>query len=163
MTPRPSTAHALQSFEPTSRDSETGAVATPLALLQQLESSLEASQRALLDRDLARIEEATRDQVRLQRRLEEWWAAERSRENWLAARIRQQNGDHRVAGKLRAAQSRVLFLGRVQAALLARAQRSLRTISYLLAGQAWSYGPSLCPQASTARLTSLRGPEKDGT
>jgi hypothetical protein len=108
-------------------------------LLAELEGSLEAGQRALLSRDLGGLERATGEQIGLQRSLQTLWS---------------QNGepgqddvpgndvppvDPALAAGLRAALWRVLYLGRVQAALLTRAQRSLRMLSNLLAGPTASY------------------------
>ena len=102
--------------------------AAAISVLLELEASLLSSQEALLARDLAGVEQGTREQVRLQRAFEilrPWDAAQTSSE-------------------LRATAMRILHLGRVQAALLDRAQRSLRMISNLLAGPEASYGPPLC-------------------
>jgi hypothetical protein len=119
------------------------------ALLAELEQSLEASQRALLSRDLEGLERETREQTGLHRSLE----ILSSRNGALdepAPRI-----DPAVAAGLRAAQWRVLYLGRVQAALLTRAQRSLRIVSHRLAGSEASYAqPDFPPASSLARTDS---------
>ena len=52
-------------------------------------------------------------------------------------------GDLALAAELRCAQMRVLHLGRIQAALVARALRWTRTLSNLLAGPESSYAPSV--------------------
>jgi hypothetical protein len=109
-------------------------------LLAELEASLEASQRALLGRDVASLEQCTSEQARLQRSLEILWSTG-------GAQLPGSNSPESDAAsdipafdaELRAAQRRVLHLGRIQAALLGRAQRWLRTVSHLLAGLDQSY------------------------
>jgi hypothetical protein len=127
------------------------------ALLAELEASLEASQRALLGRDVASLEQCTSEQARLQRSLEILWSAG-------AAHLPGSNSPKSDAAsdipafnvpafdipafdaELRAAQRRVLHLGRIQTALLGRAQRWLRTVSHLLAGLDQSYSFSASSQ-----------------
>lgn len=137
-----------------------------LALLGELEASLQTSQQALLARDVARLEESTREQTRLQRSLQV-----------LGSRDAAQGSDPTrydlaFAAQLRAAQLRALHLGRVQAALLARAQRWLRVVSNLLAGLEASYVAPAChplaqrpawPPASSSAIasTSHRDEEND--
>jgi len=104
--------------------------------LLELEASLLSSQEALLARDLAGVEQGTCEQVRLQRALEILRPCEAAQTS--------DSERTRASSELRAAAIRILHLGRVQAALLDRAQRSLRMISNLLAGPEASYGPPLC-------------------
>ncbi|MGP0020483.1 MAG: hypothetical protein ACLPHP_18085 [Candidatus Sulfotelmatobacter sp.] len=117
------------------------------ALLAELQGSLEASQRALLSHDLVGLERATSEQIGLQRSLQA---------------LRSQNGapgtdatplDPALAAGLRAAQWRVLYLGRVQAALLTRAQRSLRMLSNLLAGPGANYAAPSYAEPNYAGLS----------
>jgi hypothetical protein len=94
-----------------------------LAVLDQLESSLRRSQLALLAHDIAGLGEATQDQWRWQRTLTHLWAeAARNAPADLAA------------AAVGAAQRRVLHLGRVQAALLTRERRWLKSLASLAAG-----------------------------
>lgn len=102
-----------------------------LVLLHELETSLAASQRALLRSDVTGMETGTREQRRLQRALEILWAANRF-----------DSRPSESAGQLRAAQMRVLYLGRVQVVLLRRAQQSLVVLGNLLAGTEASYRPA---------------------
>jgi hypothetical protein len=106
-----------------------------LALLSDLETSLATSQEALLNRDLVRLEELTRAQSVLRQRLSVLWAAQDG------SRTKISLADNRLASELRSAATRVLHLGRIQLALLDRAQRSLRVLSHLIAGPQASYGP----------------------
>jgi hypothetical protein len=117
--------------------------ASSLALVQELEVSLERSQRALLARDLRGIEQGTLEQTRLQQKLAMLWpeAASEKRRDKNAAAVTACVGKLDVDAALLAAQRRVLHLGRVQASLLARAQQSLKMISYLAAGPQTTYGP----------------------
>lgn len=111
-----------------------------LAALGELECSLEATQKALLARDLARIEQETREQMRLQRAFAILTAPVAAPAGDPA------NGDVRIQERaqllsaLHSAEMRVLHLARVQAALLARAQRTARMIANLLAGPHAAYG-----------------------
>jgi hypothetical protein len=125
-----------------------------LALLHDLETSLESSQRALLRGDAAGVETGTSEQRRLQRALEILWATNgshlrgRDPENvgraaeicWARPATESRS---ELAGQLRSAQMRVLHLGRVQAVLLRRAQRSLVVLGNLLAGTGACYSPAV--------------------
>jgi hypothetical protein len=102
--------------------------------LRELEMSLRASQKALLSRDVLRLEQSTRQQIGLRRALEILWPG-----NGMGSS--EMHCDPRLASELRTAQMRVLHLGRVQAALLRREQRWLRTLSNLLAGPEANYLP----------------------
>jgi hypothetical protein len=142
----------------TSRQSRPGPASeelavSSLALLQELEASLEQSQRALLKRDLAGIEQGTREQIGLQQALAALWASaapavpavpedQRAADpaisfGPLSFGLRESN----LAPTVLAAQRRVLHLGRVQAAVLSRARQSLKMIFYLAAGPQTTYGP----------------------
>jgi hypothetical protein len=114
-----------------------------MALLLQLEASLQASQIALLARDLARIEQGTRDQIRLLQELEILSAPGRGLEEGSPGKRNScaPSSDGPLTAELRAAQLRVLHLGRVQTALLVRGERSLRILSHLVAGAQSNYGP----------------------
>jgi hypothetical protein len=109
------------------------------SLLAELEASLETSQRALLARDVAGLEQSSGEQMRLLRALQIFW------QPGLAL------DDPVHDAELRAMQMRVLHLGRVQAALLARGQRWLRTIAHLVAGPATNYVPSASPGVPLGR------------
>jgi hypothetical protein len=124
------------------------------ALLAELECSLEVSQRALLCHDLEGLERATCEQIGLRRSLEILESEHRASDG--AAPQIDPEIDPGVTAGLRAARWRVLYLGRVQAALLRRAQRSLRIVSHRLAGPEASYAApvysasALAPPAGSA-------------
>jgi hypothetical protein len=129
---------------------------TILAVVLPLEASLRASQAALLARDLSGIEKGTRDQILLQKELAILSSTRRDLAETLpggrSGRRPLTNGP--LAAELREAQLRALHLGRVQAALLIRAQRSLRMLSHLVAGAQANYGP---PPANYGRLPRTDG------
>lgn len=158
---------SLRSREAAPRNGATIAPAASL-LLAELERSLEASLRALFSRDLEGLERATCEQIGLRRSLQILWPETLVPQNLVSQNlasqslgsqspvsqpsvshsagqdVRAQNRpapelDPACAAGLRAAEWRVLYLGRVQAALLTRAQRSLRIVSHRLAGPAASY------------------------
>jgi hypothetical protein len=115
-----------------------------VAVLVELEASLQASQAALLARDLAQVERSTSEQLRLQRALEILWPRDG---------IGVPESDPALAGELRSTQMRVLHLVRTQAALLRRAQLWLRTVSNMLAGPEAIYLPLSCnPAGPSAEL-----------
>jgi len=93
-----------------------------LRLLCELAASLQASQQALLARDVAGLERLTAEQALLGRQI-------------------RHSGDARSEAVL-AAEKRVLDLGRIQNFLLDRAQRSLRTASNRAAGPHSDYAPA---------------------
>lgn len=104
------------------------------ALLSELESSLHASQQALLARDLTAIEQQTREQQRLQRGLAALWSSS------VAAPIGPPPGASgarfapEFSPQLRPAQMRILHLARVQSGLLRRAQQTLAILANFAAG-----------------------------
>jgi hypothetical protein len=98
-----------------------------LALLGELEASLDASRKALLALDLAGIELGTREQVGLLRKLEA-----------VLGRGTVQPG---LEDETRRSGQRILQAARLQWALLARARAKLRVLANMLAGQNVSYGP----------------------
>jgi hypothetical protein len=110
---------------------EESSVRSSLALLRELEVSLQNSQKALLSRDAGAMEKETREQKRMQQALRDLWRAA-----GIPARSRVE---------LRATASRILHLGHVQLALLARARRSLHALSQLAAGLSASYNPPRAP------------------
>jgi hypothetical protein len=114
-------------------------------LLVELEASLQASQRALLSHDVALMEQHTCEQIRLQRLLEALWSR------------RDAAHDPAFIVEMRAAQMRVLHLGRVLAALLVRAQRWQSMLSNLLAGSETSYVPPGGSMARCIAWTHLSG------
>jgi hypothetical protein len=113
-------------------------------LLVELETSLQASQQALLSHDVALLEQHTCEQIRLQHSLE-------------ILRSRDATHDPAFVVEIRAAQMRVLHLGRVQAALLVRAQRWQSMLSNLLAGSETSYVPPGGSMARCIAWTHLSG------
>jgi hypothetical protein len=106
-----------------------------LVLLAELEASLQASQQALLSRDISSLERRTSEQLRLQKALAILSAPSRLPGRRFAGRT------SALSAELRAAETRVLQHARVQAALLDRAQRWLRTVANLLAGVEKNYAP----------------------
>ena len=98
-----------------------------MALLSDLEASLANSQQALLSRDFTRLEQCTRQQIGFHRALEILGP--------------HSTGDPASVAALRTAQLRLLHAVRVQAALLTRAQRWLRTLANLVAGPEANYSP----------------------
>ncbi|MGA1985060.1 MAG: hypothetical protein ABSG72_02235 [Candidatus Sulfotelmatobacter sp.] len=133
--PRPSEPEPVESV---GRSSGTAFAEAGVALLGELESSLEASQHALLARDLAGIERHTGEQVRLRRALEILWS-QNSLEGSDRVPIHPMLSVRAGAAEFGAAELRVLQLGRVQAALLRRAQRWSRMLSHVLAGPGAGY------------------------
>jgi hypothetical protein len=113
-----------------------------LAILAELQVSLEASQKALLARDLDGIEQGTREQVRLQRALA---LLERPHAGPAGDSVDQKSGSQpevQLPPALASTQTRLVHLARVQAALIARAQRSAKMMARLLAGPGVAYGPN---------------------
>lgn len=104
-----------------------------LALLADLEASLHASQRALLSRDISSLEKHTSEQVRLQTALAIVSSPSHLPSSYPTSRPQ--------AVEVHAAELRVLHHGRVQAAMLDRAQRWQRTVANLLAGVEKNYAP----------------------
>jgi hypothetical protein len=125
-----------------------------LALMRELEASLQGSRKALLALDLVGIERGTREQVGLTREIE----AVLQRGIAQPAKHRAPPAKHRTApeqesspsaytpeleDELRRCQNRVREAARLQAALLARAQRKLRILANMLAGPSLNYGALL--------------------
>ena len=135
--------------EPLLRTANAEIAQAKLSLLMELEASLQSSQRALLARDVACLEQSSGEQTRLLRALQIFWPAH--------APISDLERDDLAGGaELQAAQLRVLHLGRVQAALLARGQRWLRTIENLLAGPTTNYAPSAHARVPLGAAPPLR-------
>jgi hypothetical protein len=111
---------------------------TCLALLGQLEASLHGSRQALLARDLAGIEQGTREQRVLAGEIE----------TVLRKGIVPSGSE--LDEELRQSGSRVLAAGRLQAALLARAQRQLRVLVNMLTDPSANYGPMPTPDDAIA-------------
>lgn len=118
-----------------------------LVLLAELEALLLLSQGALLSRDLAQIEQLTIGEVDLLRALTRFFPEGNPQPN--------QSRNHvcpALSDRVRVARARILHLGRVQAALLRRAQRSAAMIGNLLAGPGAAYGPNQdCDAAGLVR------------
>jgi len=123
-----------------------------LTLLSELESSLAAGQRALLARDRLPFERLTEQQESLQQALAALVHSSDCRGSGEPV------SDSPATSQLLACAARVLHLGRVQLALLRRAQRSLQMISRLAAGPQATYGPS-GSSAIPARENRLRSEE----
>ena len=120
-------------------------------LLGELESSLQASQHDLLSRNLAGIEQRTGEQIRLRRALKILWSR-----NPLQSSD-PMPFDRAGAAKLLLTQLRVLHLGRVQAALLMRAQRRSRMLSHVLAGPGAGYAAPAVDRALPSPAWSSAG------
>jgi hypothetical protein len=133
--------HAVRSPSQFSRCNAVEIARANLAILENLEVSLQASQKALLARDLESIEFGIREQMRLLRAFELAQAAQAKLADSLAAGSSRPSGPVSLAEELTSERKNVLHLARVQAALLARAERSIKMIANLLAGPAAIYGP----------------------
>jgi hypothetical protein len=123
--------------------SESDRLRGSLAVLAKLETSLAESQKALLALDLDAIEQGTRQQTALTGELATLVAREKLRCDGEAI-IESCTQTFRVpAGgvrkDLRDAAMRIREAARLQGALLARAQRKLRTLANVLAGPEASY------------------------
>jgi hypothetical protein len=112
--------------------------ARAIRLLGELEASLRTAQQALLSHDLAGLQLATEEQSKLRCSLADLWCRQTPGAAWEPALV--------------SAQARVLHLARVQAALLARAQRRVRMLANLRAG-------SDAPYAVTGDAISIRVPD----
>ena len=110
-----------------------------LALMGELEASLDASRKALLALDLAGIELGTREQIGLLRNLE----AVRQRST-LACPAELEHETRRCG-------HRILQAARLQSAILARARAKLRVVANMLAGQSVTYGPLVARNAAPLR------------
>ena len=115
-----------------------------LALCEELESNLLASQQALVSGDLSWLEELTGKQLLFERKLANLLASARE-----APPVTADSAEMQC--KMRAAQLRILHLGRVHMALLARRQRSLRTLRHRMAGRESFYGPPTNPDTPMDR------------
>ena len=108
--------------------------AAQLALLGELAASLQSSHQAVLTRDVAALNLATADQVRLRHALE------------ILLKPPPDDGehhkprDHAFDPQVIAAAARVLHLARVQGALLRRAQQFLSVLAHFAAGPGTTYG-----------------------
>jgi hypothetical protein len=103
------------------------------ALLFHLESSLRASQQALLDRDVRMLDRLTAEQSCLVRRVSDLWQRR--------AVSPADEVSIPLFPALREIAWRVLHLGRIHQALLSRAQRSLRVAVNMAAGTGATYSP----------------------
>jgi hypothetical protein len=124
-----------------------------LALLQELEQSLQSSQAALLGLDGAATEQCTREQVRVCRGLQALLLSPSLPTQLLPtpvsptvilrelSRRKFGQGEAELAGQVRAAGRRVQHLARVQAALLRRSQQSLSVLANWVAGAEAVYRP----------------------
>jgi hypothetical protein len=114
-----------------------------LALMGELEASLERSRKALLAQDLAGIERGTGEQVGL---LEAIDAAVRRSvtpcTTWKQTRGLSASSPG-LEEELRHSRDRIMEAVRLQAALLARARSKLRVLANMLADPSVDYGPLL--------------------
>jgi hypothetical protein len=140
-----------------------------LALLGELENSLQSSQAAWLARDVAGTERCTREQLRLCRALQalvrRWFAPAATQpasesgpglseaglsEAGLRARAPE------LADQLLAAALRVQRGARVQAALLRRKRRFLCVLANWMAGAEAGYGPPAAPTVALREPAEVR-------
>lgn len=143
MTLKFSTDTGLRPAERRSLDSTAESVQAGLALLAKLEASLQASQEALLSHNLSLFEQHTGEQIRLRSSLEILWSRDTARPLGIDP-----GHDLVFSPEMRAALARVLHLGRVQAALLVRAQRWQSVVSNLLAGAEANYAAPNCSRTT---------------
>jgi hypothetical protein len=106
-----------------------------LAVLCELEASLQASRKALLALDLAAIERGTSEQAGL---IREFAALLRQSGENVRPGLSAGTPERRETFQQNA--QRILEAARLQAALLARAQRKLRVLANMLAGPSVIYG-----------------------
>ncbi len=138
------------------RKGEESLLRARLALMCELEASLQASRKALLALDLADIECGTRDQIGLTRELEA--LLQRSRASLAAERSAEPGAPElrthaaELEEKLQQSQNRIFDALRLQAALLTRARGKLRVLANMLAGPSVPYGPLLARDGGVARL-----------
>jgi hypothetical protein len=104
-----------------------------MALLHQLEASLLSGQTALLRRDLNGLKRIADEQKALYHAL---LALPEVFANLTLG------GEPNRTAQLQEAQARILRIGRLQAKLLARAQRALTVSANLMAGAGSNYGPA---------------------
>jgi hypothetical protein len=150
-----------------------------LKVLRELETSLNGSRRALLALDLAGIEQGTREQIGLVRELRRFperavkvKMIRRGREklSGLEVEAQETGGNETVpwpreaAEEIRRSELAVLQAARVQAALLARAQRKLRILANMLAGPTLNYGslfakPTYAPAPNATAVYGTRDGE----
>jgi len=124
------------------------------SVFQQLEQSLQRSQKFLLARDLSGFEQATQEQFVLRRQLQQLLSH--------PSRDRAPQSAERRAAQLLSAQ-RVLHLGRVQLSLLCRAQRFHSVLVHLLAGPGARYSvPAAAAPITSRGHDTIPGEEFDG-
>jgi len=104
-----------------------------LALLGDLQSSVQAGVQALLQRDLPALEQATGQQQRTLQALRATLPAH-------SAPAAAETSDEQ-SRRLQESAAQVLYLGRVHAALLIRTQKRLALLSHLFAEPACGYSP----------------------
>lgn len=124
----------IESSIPSLDDGRAESENKAFTLLSDLELSLRASQRALLGRDLAMLERLSAEQSSITHNLSQLW-----RKQTRAAADETMHIP--LSPTLREIGQRVLHLGRVHQALLARCQRSLRVAANLAAGMCATYSP----------------------
>lgn len=115
------------------------------ALLEELESSLATSYKALLKLDLAAIEQGTSEQASLIGK----FVAIRKQSGNTAFRFPAHADE--LCAEIRRSRTRILQATRLQAALLARAQLKLRVLANMLAEPSADYGPLLAQRVRGRR------------
>jgi hypothetical protein len=120
-----------------------------LALMRELEGSLERSRQALLALDLGGVEQGTGEQIELVGKIQAALGRVIRPETGRAPVQRCAPGteqcgrgpENELQEELRHSGNRILQAARLQAALLARAQWKLRVLANMLAGTSVRYGP----------------------
>jgi hypothetical protein len=133
-----------------------------LAFLCELESSLQASQKALLTLDVAGIEQGTQEQIRLAGKLSSLLPEIRPDPAASAERLEMGTLPWALQweAEMRATANRVLALTRLLALVLCQSQQLLTVLSNLIAGTAASYAPMLLQRAKKAQPFSGRQEQK---
>ena len=128
----------------TAEDRENELLRACVALMRELEDSLEGSRKALLALDLGGIERGTSDQVSLVRRLDSLF---RHCGTTSEVESSEQSGARRYLSELeeelRQSQNRIGDALRLQSALLVRSRAKLRMLANMLAGPTVPYSALL--------------------
>ena len=123
-----------------------------LALLYQLEMSLAASRVAVLARDVESLEDCTQQQRLCESQIGALLRESRTLSAESGLPERTPDSHSHLREELLATQARILHASRVQAALLVRAQRSLRMVANYSAGSGSGYAAALRQDNSLCRV-----------
>jgi hypothetical protein len=124
-------------------DSANASFESKIALIAEVENAFRALQSALLSRNLEGLRQATRELAGGHEKLNsfEYLNSRKGESQGSEFQGNDTSGSRERVAELRQAERRILQLGRVQAALLGRAQKSLVTLTNMLAGSEIIYGP----------------------